>query len=346
MSVNGKLEGEIYFWTHSTPPSATTNGNEIYNFNVSDYAIVNGSGGVAGGDLNNDGTVDALDIPNSFIPSCQSFFIRYSDNPASTTGTAIFNNSMRVTGDNDQFFRTVSNAVPNKLWLNLSSDFGVYNQILVSYIEGASAQYDGSFYDSKKINLYRSSIGLYSTPIGDESQKYQIQGKHTSDLNMDEVIPLGFKNGINAPTTFTFSLDKIDGDFLNNNAIYLKDKDLGTYTDLKQTNYTFTSNVGEFSNRFEIVFKTESLSTTDFTNNEGTFVMYETNEGTFVFKTNTTSKIKSISIYNTIGQVVFSNAAINNSSFEMDSSKFSKAMYIAKIELDNNQTIVKKAIKK
>ena len=172
-------------------------------------------------------------------------------------------------------------------------------------------------------------------------EKYKI-----CNSNKVEVIPLGFKNGINAPTTFTFSLDKIDGDFLNNNAIYLKDKDLGTYTDLKQTNYTFTSNVGEFSNRFEIVFKTESLSTTDFTNNEGTFVMYETNEGTFVFKTNTTSKIKSISIYNTIGQVVFSNAAINNSSFEMDSSKFSKAMYIAKIELDNNQTIVKKAIKK
>jgi hypothetical protein len=346
ISANGKLEGEIYFWSHSTPPSATTNGNEIYNFNVSDYAIVNGSGGVAGGDLNNDGVVDALDIPNSYIPSCQSFFIRYSDNPASTTGSAVFNNSMRVTGNNDQFFRTSSSTVPNKLWLNLSSDFGVYNQILVSYVEGASSEYDGSFYDSKKINLYKSSIGLYSTPTGDATQKYQIQGKHTTDLSLDEVIPLGFKNGINAPTIFTFTLDKFEGDFLNANAVYLKDKALGTYTDLKQTNYTFTSNIGEFTNRFEIVFRTESLSTTDFNTNESSFVMYENSNESFVFKTNTNTKIKAISIYNTIGQLVFSKSNIDATIFEMDSFKLSKAMYIAKIELDNDTLIVKKAIKK
>ena len=253
---------------------------------------------------------------------------------------------MRVTGNNDQFFRTASNAIPNKLWLNVSSDFGVYNQILVSYVEGASSQYDGSFYDSKKINLYKSSIGLYSTPTGDATQKYQIQGKHTTDLSLDEVIPLGFKNGINAPTIFTFTLDKFEGDFLNANAVYLKDNALGTYTDLKQTNYTFTSNIGEFTNRFEIVFRTESLSTTDFNTNESSFVMYENSYESFVFKTNTNTTIKAISIYNTIGQLVFSKSNIDTTIFEMDSFKLSKAMYIAKIELDNDALIIKKAVKK
>ena len=346
IAANGKLEGEIYLWSHSTAPSATTNGNEIYNFNVSDYAIVNGSGGVAGGDLNNDGTVDALDIPNPYIPSCQSFFIKYSDNPASTTGSAIFNNSMRVTGNNDQFFRTSATAIPNKFWLNVSSDFGVYNQILVSYINGATDQYDGSFYDSKKVNLFKSSIGLYSKQANDDNLKYQIQGKHTSDLNLDEIVPLGFKNAINAPTLFTFNLDKLEGDFLANNAIYLKDKYLGTYTDLKQTNYSFTSTTGEFTDRFEIVFKTESLSTQDFETSSNTFTMYENNSETLIFNTNTSAKIESITIYNTIGQVIFSEKTINNSTFELNSSKLSKAMYIAKITLDNQINIVKKAIKK
>ena len=54
---------------------------------------------------------------------------------------------MRTTGNNNQFFRVSNLSEVNKLRLNLTSDNGVFNQILVSYIDGASDSFDGYYYD-------------------------------------------------------------------------------------------------------------------------------------------------------------------------------------------------------
>ena len=346
-ATNGRIESEIYLWTHSTPPSAVTNGNETYNFNLLDYATINASGAIAGGDLNNDGTIDALDIPERFIPSCQSFFVKYSQSPASTTGNVVFKNSMRSTGNNSQFFRKSNNNNPNRLWLNLSSDFGVFNQSLIAYVDGASTGLDANRYDTKKIGLYKSSIGFYSIVEDDNvTEKLCIQGKNPSDLSIDEVVKLGFKNGITVPTIYTITIDKIEGEFLTNNTVYLKDNYLNTYTNLSTSDYSFTSEVGEFTDRFEIVFKVESLSTTDFEIIEGELTMVELQDGSIEFNTNSNTKLSSVTIYNTLGQRIYSNESLNNTLHNVTLNNLSSAMYVAEITLENDMKIVKKGIKK
>ena len=109
----------VYLWAHGTPASASTGGNQTNNFTSEDYAIINaGSGEVAGGtDI----------IPERFIPSGQGFFVQ-----GLTNGDVTFTNAMRMADatSNAKFFRQ-SNANANKVWLNLSTDNGAFNQLLV-----------------------------------------------------------------------------------------------------------------------------------------------------------------------------------------------------------------------
>ena len=185
---SGLLEGVVYFWSHNSALSSTNNGNQGYNFDTTDYASHNGVGGTVGGD----GV-----IPNGFIPSGQGFFVNYSDDAASNTGNVTFTNAMRSTSlspDNSQFFKgtneKTSSTTANKLWINLTSDNGVLNQTLIGYVNGATNDFDGSYYDASKIVSPNAYAALYSS-IENSTKKFVIQGKAPSDLNENEVIKLG-----------------------------------------------------------------------------------------------------------------------------------------------------------
>ena len=119
----------------------------------------------------------------------------YDDAVASATGTVIFKNSMRVSDNNDYFFRASSTNNPNKIWLRLASDIGLDNQICIGYVDGATSQNDGGFYDAKKTGAVMNSLAFYSV-IPVNNNKFVIQGKAPSDLNLVEIIPLGFLTNI------------------------------------------------------------------------------------------------------------------------------------------------------
>src|SRR5690606_2057890 len=125
------------------------------NFSQDDYAVFNvGSGSIVA-------AADGI-MPNGFIPSCQSFFSSGLDN-----NNAFFNNAMRMADgtSNNQFFKnsnSKNNNLKNKLWINLTSDNGVFNQILTAYVDGATNQDDGLFYDAPRLLAENYSAILYS----------------------------------------------------------------------------------------------------------------------------------------------------------------------------------------
>ncbi|RED48778.1 T9SS type A sorting domain-containing protein [Seonamhaeicola aphaedonensis] len=354
-TANPDTDGIIYLWSQNTPPSATANGNEVLNFSDSDYAIINSTGESAGG--------DGL-TPSRFIPSGQGFFVNYSDaaTPISTTGnisegSVTFNNSMRVRGlsNNSQFFKTAnskpkttsnseSNNVDNKLWIDLTSNNGAFNQILIGYVEGATNKFDGSRFDAAKTNSLERFVSLYSTIKGSD-KKLTIQGKNPSDLTLNEKISLGFSTTIHVPTQYKLSINKLQGDFLSNNTIYLKDKVLNKHHDLSTSDYSFTSDIGEFNNRFEIVFKTNN----GFENSEKQMKdgvkIFESNNGNVTFSSINDLNIKSVKIFDFLSTPLYDlKGTFNSKTFEL--SKLQNAVYIAKIEFSNGATITKKFIKK
>jgi hypothetical protein len=339
---SGVIDGAIFLWSQNTAPSGTANGNQNLNFAQNDYAIINGTGETAGGD----GIV-----PNRFIPSGQGFFISYSNsgtvdatNGNIRSGTVSFTNSMRVTGNNNQFFRTYNTNLYNKLWINMSSNNGVQNQILIGYVQGSTNALDGMYYDAPK-NLSAGVHAMIYTTADNSDKKLAIQGKAPNSLTLDEIIPLGFYTTIEDATLYTISIDYL-GAFFDENSVYLKDNELNSIHDLTTSNYTFTSETGEFNNRFEIVFTTNSLSVDDYLIEHTGLTIIERNNDQVQFSVNSNNlTIKNIQIIDLLGRTVYTfKGSSNTETFSL--SNLSRSAYMARVTLSNNQIIVKKAIKK
>ena len=342
-NTSGALEGAIYLWSHETNAAVDANGNEVYNYAQSDYATINGSGGVAGGDMV---------IPNSFIPSGQGFFVSMSDNTTPTTvvsGTfrtadVVFNNSMRALDNNDLFFRNSSITLANKLRINLTSDNGVFNQILVAYIDGATDSNDGKYYDAPR-NLSTGANSILYSIIEDSIEKFAIQGKSTGSLNLDEVIPLGFYTSITEATIYTLSIADLEGDFMNSNTIYVKDRLLNTIHNLTENDYNFTSETGDFKNRFEIVFQSDALSIGENTISSNQLTIIELQDGSVKFSVGNALTINKIEIIDLLGRTLY-NLKGTRSTELFELHNLSQTAYIAKVTLSNGQTIIKRAIKR
>ena len=346
------IDGAIYLWSQSTPPSDTENGNENLNFSQSDYAIINGTGETAAQSSGGDSTV-----PSRFIPSGQGFFISMSDAATSTqetpspvsgediqTADLIFNNAMRVTSNNNQFFRNASqNNSDNKLWVNLSSDNGIFSQILIGYLNYATDAYDGMYFDAPR-NASTDVNAVIYTLIPDVEKVFAIQGKNTNSLNLEEVIPLGFDTSINVATIYNLSIAQLEGAFMTDKPIYIKDNLLNTTHNLKNSDYTFTSESGEFNERFEIVFIESTLSINENLLNANDLTITELQNGHVEFKVGSAYTIKHVAIIDVTGRLIYSLQG-NNATEVYDLSRLSQAAYVAKITLSNGQVISKKAIK-
>lgn len=325
----GLLEGAVYLWSQNTQPSGTNNGNEGQNFANSDYAIINGVGQNPGG--------DGL-TPNRYIPSGQGFFTVFSDNASSSTGNVIFNNSMRISGNNDQFFRSNNNSQFDKLSLKLISDNGLFNQLLIGYVDGATDAYDGMYYDAPR-NLSTGTAAIIYSTIEDNSRKYAIQGKDPISLNENEVIAIGFKNTIEIDTQFILSIANAEGDFMNSNPIFLRDNLLNLEHDLKASNYEFTSNVGEFNNRFEIHF-TNALSMNEFVSEQNQLIV-STHQQELNFSTTKHSIIANVKIFDLLGRLLY-NIDFNETSASIKTKELLNSILVAKVTLDNGRIITRK----
>tara|TARA_R110002049_G_scaffold46424_7_gene134941 strand:+ start:653 stop:3115 length:2463 start_codon:yes stop_codon:yes gene_type:complete len=349
LSVNSNV-GAIYFWSHNTPPSAVANGNEANNFSDLDYAIINGLTETAGGDSV---------TPNRFIPSGQGFFVSYDDTatPISTSGNisqgqVIFNNSMRMVDEtsNSQFFKNSNTKKGNSvnknniLWIDLTSSLGVFNQIAIGYADGATNGDDGLYYDAIKNVSINTSSTIYSL-IDSSDKKYTIQGKETNSLNTEEIITLGFYTSKPETTNYTLSLAKIQGDFLTNNPIYLKDNVLNTTHDLTVSDYTFTSEVGEFNSRFQIVFSTNALSTENAVLDSKALRIVDLDNNRVQFNVSENLSIKTVTVFDLLGRQLY-NLKGNSPSETYNLSNLNDAIYIAKVELSNGAIITKKAVKR
>ena len=324
------IDGTIYFWTHNTPIT-----NNIYNSN--DYAVYNLLGGV-GVQATNSGVNNS--IPNGKIASGQSFFTTSISNGR----TVNFNNSMRqIAGmpiDNSQFFRTKNNKYKvasttekNRLWLNLSNTQGVFKQLLVGYVTGATNEYDGSF-DGETLDGNKF-VDFYSVS---QDRNLVIQGRALPFDEMD-VIPLGFRTTIAG--TFTVSIDQFDGFFLNQ-SFFLEDKLNHVIFDLKKANYTFDTAIGTFNDRFALRYTDRTLASDDFVNDKE--FVFVSNKNKQLHINSTKEFIDEVAIFNLTGQKIYQKGAINNRDFSLPNVLVSHQVVLVKIVLKNGQSVTKKVI--
>ncbi len=339
---NPDSSGTLYYWEHWGG-----NSHVLYEYQGG-YALYNYSGGVPTAsygtndpDVATGGTPTKL--PGRYIPVSQGFFV-YSPGG----GTITFENDQRVfekEGATSVFVRSAGNQQEQpanynedtrmKFRIGFNSINTIHRQLLLTVDENASVNYDWG-YDGR----------MNSQQIDDmywmlEDEKYGIQGVNL--VTAESVFPLGIHvrdNGLNS-----IQIDHLEN-VPDNVQIYVRDNELRTYHNLRQSEYEFNLNAGEHLNRFEIVFSNRQDASLDVNDNKlnNVFDVYYNNDSSNLIIRNTNLiEINSVDLFNIIGQSIYSSNEIElNDYTEIKVSNLSSGTYI--INMDTAQGKLSKKV--
>lgn len=321
-----KIKGTIYLWTHNTP---ITNNK----YNTDDYAVYNLLGGVGTRGALTNGVNEV--IPDKTIGSGQAFFVA-----SQNTGTIVFNDKMRMKEQNTSFFKPASSKEikaneieKQRIWLNFENSEGLFKQIMVGYIEGATNEYDIS-YDAESFNGNKYA-DFYSITA---NKNLVIQGRAWPFEKADSV-PLGYMSTIGG--NFSFSIDHSDAEFSEMN-IYIEDKELKLIHNLKASPYTFKTEKGTFDNRFELRYLDKELKVDDY--NTISNVVFVSVKDKQIQIDASKEFIKETEVFDLTGKMLYKKNKINSSSFFIQNLNSGSQVLFVKVVLENDFEITRKVI--
>ncbi|MEH1007190.1 GEVED domain-containing protein [Winogradskyella sp. ECml5-4] len=333
-TANPYIDGTLYFWRHTAPPSTFVGDpfytGFLYNYSENDYLSANSLGSTPPGF-------------NGYIAAGQGFFVQLL-NSSPRPSPVVFNNSMRGTYANDGFYRSANLNADNttntnekhRIWLDLIDSNNTALSLLVGYAAGATDAID-RLYDGHLLN--DSNYQFYSTlNTPEKSNKLAINGRALPFVETD-TIPLGFKTATQGE--YTIALNTVDGLFeTTDQDIYLEDKVLNLIHDLRTSPYSFTTDLGTFEDRFVLRFNTNnSLSVTDLDANANLDIRTLSNA---IVATATKSFIKTFELHDITGRLIHKNLNITAADYSYPTQNLSRGTYIVTVALANGSTVSKK----
>ncbi|MFA5555827.1 MAG: choice-of-anchor Q domain-containing protein [Flavobacteriaceae bacterium] len=308
---NSELDKIVYLWTNGYE---VVNGNFVYQFEG--FATYNAVGQV--------GNSPISQIPTAMIASGQGFFITGNAN-----GTAVFKNSHRVVGNNNNLFNKLKNK--HRFWVNLESDKGYFGQTLVGYMDDASNGKDKDI-DAALLESSQARIQVYS--LLDE-EKVIIQGR-ALPFDTEDSFPLGYI--VKEAGTYAITLGNYEGLFAEEQDIFLKDNLLNAIHNLKEGKYEFITEEGTFDNRFEIVYKKSSQEETSSFLIDDSWVVYNKDGQLHI---NSVLDMKKVSVFDMLGRLVYEAENIYSQSHTI-SEIHNQQVLIVKVSFENNHNSTKK----
>ena len=313
----------LYFWEHNLAPSpdypgANTNGNN--NYSMDDVSVYNALGGTA--------ATSGGAVPNGVISTAQGFGVF-----ATAAGTATFNNGMRLaTGNTTLRNNTLSR---DRLWLSVtSSAYGLSGNTLIGFIDGATPGVDNK-YDNGRV---ASKVSLYSHIQGSD-RGYSIQGREAFDNTM--TVSLGFSSIIEEVTSYKISLSDFDGEAWLDATPYLIDNLAGVVTNLMEDSYSFTSDMGQYNDRFVVVFQDRSLGSQQVL--ASSISMYPNPANDVVTIASPTAAITLVEIRDIRGRLIQTQAVSGQRVAALNVASLDSAIYLVTIATDRG-SITKKLI--
>ena len=314
-----KIKGSLYFWTHNTPIAN-------FQYNTDDYAVYNLLGGIGTRGAMSTGVNE--NIPDKTIASGQAFFVS-----SKGIGTVDFNDHMRLNYKSLTFFKPgesgktkeADEVEKHRIWLNFTNEKGIFKQILVGYITGATNFYDEDF-DAESINGNKFA-DFYSI---NEKKKLVIQGR-SLPFDESDSIPLGYTTTVAG--NFNLSIDHADGQFTIPRDFFLEDKELNLLHNLKEGPYSFNTAPGTFNDRFALRFVDNSLKTENFESDSNEILVSVNKQS--IFFDSTENDIKNIMIFDISGKQIYHKKDIKSSKFAIQNFPSKNQILILKITLEN-----------
>jgi hypothetical protein len=153
-----------------------------------------------------------------------------------------------------------------------------------------------------------------------------------------DVVPLSFK-ATNAGT-YSIAIDHIDGLFSGSQDIFLRDNLSGAVTDLKAGAYSFSSEAGSFSSRFEIIYQ-NLLAVHQPTFSENTVVVYKQAQELVI---NTGATVMSnVKVFDIRGRLLFEKQHINAKETRINTGTTTEVLLV-EITSETDGMVTKKVI--
>ena len=341
----GATTGTLYFWEH------WGGGNHNLKDYEGGYATYNLSGGtvaVAKGTPD----IDVAQIgvgtktPGRYIPIGQGFFVVAEG----AGGTINFNNSQRVfhkessgnsifMGPNmdtedetpnrsDNLNTTISADINQstdprlKIKIGLNSISYYHRQLLVTVDENATINkdwgYDANIYDLQLDDMFWTL----------DNEKFVIQG--IDAINQSTILPLGIQTSTDGNNKISIeSLENVPYEL----EVFIHDKVLDIYHDLKASNYEVYLLAGEYLDRFEITFSNQDALEIDDNQLIKIDVYYSNTIKSIVLINPTLQTIESIEVANILGQTIHTISNVTNENYkEIEVKNLSSGIYIIKLK--------------
>ncbi len=316
LTANPEING-LYLWEHNLAPSSTYPGANTVgnNYSMDDVSFYNALGGVAAAS-----DVAGTNTPNGVLSTGQGFGVF-----ATAAGTATFNNAMRLTSGNT----TLRNnpIAKDRLWLQVTSTmYNASGNTLVGFLEDATAGIDTN-YDNGRI---ASVVSLYSHIEGSD-RGYSVQGREAFDNGM--TVALGFSSIIEEVTSYKISLSDFDGEAWLDATPYLVDNQTGVVTNLMEDIYNFTSDMGEFNDRFEIIFQDRSLGSQE--SLASSIAMYPNPASDVVTIASPTAAITMVAVRDIRGRLILNKAVTSQNVTTINVASLDSALYLVTITTDS-----------
>jgi len=323
------VDGTIYLWRKTN------------DYTKSSYWTCNKSGAVANsapGGINDMVNYPHAIDPTGLLNTGQGFIVK----ALAPNKEVVFKNNMRRSETYDSFFRpgsenqvdnvNIPSGLPNssRLWLNVENSTGTFAQTLLTYSDIATAAYDNGL-DGEA--LLDGGVSLYSL-----MPEYKLAIQSRPAFTDADVVPLGFKTSLAG--TFEVKIYEMDGLFAAGQSVYLKDKSTGTLHNLQNGNYTFTSEIGTFEDRFEIHYTTDSALGTDVPVITAKDVLVYSNEKQIKIKS--TETIATVQVYDILGKLVYEKRNIGADEFSTSTLATAQQVFVVKVMLESGQAVSKK----
>ena len=140
---------------------------------------------------------------------------------------------------------------------------------------------------------------------------------------------------VNQEGTSTIRIDELENISEDKN-IYVYDNVQNTYHNLRDNNFQITLPIGEYLNRFEITFTSESLSIENIKETNNSIVRYLNSTNAIHIISTQIDAIKRVELINMLGQNVLSwnseDFIINTNTLTIPVKAISQGAYIVKVE--------------
>lgn len=316
-----KIEGVAYCWTNNDDAIISQQSSDYVGNN---YAIYNGTGGTSATYFGYNNKK-----PNGNVSIGQGFIVRAK--AAGKNQPLNFSNSMRRAGTANFYNKDESSkAQKDRFWLEFKSPTNVNNEILIGYLPNTTDGYDRDF-DTELLSVGNDSFWSVL-----DTKKLGIQARQ-APVYTEDIVKLAVKASVTG--TYTISLTERNGIFETSQAVYLKDKYLNKVTNLTNGSYSFSTNSGQYEDRFEIIYK--SLETLGTENSLKKGIQIYKDLQNFVIDSN--ENLDEVNLYDSLGRLIF-DSKNSKKQVLINKNNLPEGMYIIKAR-SGNTTLTKKVLK-